>query len=89
MVPDRMYTQVLRQLADAFAKPVSIIFERLQQSVQKKANVTPIFKKGKKEDLGNYRQVSPISIPGKVMEQLILETIYTHMKVKKGGLTEN
>ena len=41
----------------------------------RKANVTPIFKKGKEDDPGNYRLVSLTSIPGKVMEQLILETI--------------
>ena len=49
----------------------------------KKANVTPVFKKGKKEDPGNYRSVSLTSIPGKVMEQLILDTISRHMKDKK------
>ncbi|KAK4823941.1 hypothetical protein QYF61_008327 [Mycteria americana] len=41
-------------------------------------NVTPIFKKGKKEDQGQ-----PPLIPGTVMEHLILETISRHMNNKK------
>ena len=49
----------------------------------KKANVTPVFKKGEKEDPGNYRPVSLTSIPGKVMEQLILEAVSKHVEEKK------
>ena len=42
----------------------------------------PIFKKGKMKDMGNYK-VSLILIPGKVRDQLILKTIYKHMKDKQ------
>ena len=48
-----------------------------------KANVTCVFKKEKKEDPGNYRQVRLTSTPGKVMEQLIMESISRHMNDKK------
>jgi len=41
------------------------------------------FKKSKKEDPGNYRSVSLTSIPGKVMEQLILEVIMKQVEEKK------
>jgi len=50
---------------------------------RKKANVTPAFKKGKKEDTENYRWVSLTLIPGKVMEHLILETISRHVNNRK------
>ncbi|PKU48428.1 rna-directed dna polymerase from mobile element hypothetical protein [Limosa lapponica baueri] len=44
----------------------------------RKANVTPVFKKGEKEDPANYRLVSLISIPGKVVQQLILDVMSKH-----------
>jgi len=83
-----MHPRVLRELADVIAEPLSIIFERSWKTGEasedwKKAKVTSIFKKGKKEDPGNYRPVSRTSIPGKMMEQLILEVIIKQMEVKK------
>ena len=45
--------------------------------------MTPIYKKGQKDDLGNYRPVSLMSVPGKPMEQLILSTIIQHMQDKQ------
>ncbi|PKU45588.1 rna-directed dna polymerase from mobile element jockey-like [Limosa lapponica baueri] len=49
----------------------------------RKASVTPAFKKSKKEEPRNYRLVSFTSIPGKVMEQLILDVISKHVEEEK------
>ena len=65
---DEIHPWVLRELADEFAKPLSIVSERSWKTGEaptdcKRGTITPIFNKGKKDDPGNYRPVSLTSVP--------------------------
>ncbi|KAF1534966.1 hypothetical protein FQV19_0007934, partial [Eudyptula minor] len=89
MGPDGIHPRVLRELAEVLTKPLSILYQQswLSREVPvdwRIANVTPIYKKGRKEDPGNYRPVSLTSVPGKVMEQIILSAITQHVEDNQG-----
>ncbi|XP_065671758.1 uncharacterized protein LOC136089635 [Hydra vulgaris] len=71
--PDNMHPFLLKNCAEAFAIPLTLIIRasltNSQLPVQfKSANVTPLFKKGDKTLPSNYRPVSLTSIPCKIME---------------------
>ncbi|CAM4499672.1 unnamed protein product [Lepidochelys kempii] len=88
MGPEELHPRVLKELAAVIAEPLAIIFENSWRTGEvpddwKKANVVPIFKKGKKEDPGNYRPVSLTSVPGKIMEQVLKESILKHLHERK------
>ncbi|KAJ7405463.1 hypothetical protein BTVI_69085 [Pitangus sulphuratus] len=87
--PDGIHPGVMRELAEEFIKSLSIIYQQSWLSGEvpddwKLVNITPIHKKGQKEDPGNYRPVSLTSVPGKVMEQITLSAITQHLQDGQG-----
>ena len=87
--PDGLHPRVLKEFADVLTKPLSIIYQKSWLTGElpldwRVAYVTPIYKKGRKENPGNYRLVSLTSVPGKVMEQIILSAITSHIMDNQG-----
>ncbi|GAB0177922.1 mitochondrial enolase superfamily member 1 [Grus japonensis] len=85
MGPDGIHLWVLRELLEVLTKPLFMIYQQswLAREVPvdwRLANVTPIYKKGWKEDPGNYRPLGLTSVPWKVMEQIILSAIMWHVQ---------
>ena len=46
--------------------------------MRKHANVTPIFKKGDKQLIKNYRPISLLPIRGKIRENIIFHNLYAY-----------
>ena len=86
--PDKIHPRILKELASTVSRPLAILFNQSikQKTVPKswkEAQITAIFKKGKKCMAGNYRPVSLTSIVCKIMETLVRESIIKHMKINK------
>ena len=78
MGPDGISPWILKECAEELCEPLFMIFTNsLQQGklpkIWKKANITPLYKKGNKSNPLNYRPVSLTSIVCKILETLIRE----------------
>ena len=82
--PDGLHPKVLREIAAQIANPLSIMFRaslqtRLIPDTWKLAHVTPIYKKGKKDQKENYRPISLTSVVCRIMERLIKNVLTDHL----------
>ena len=82
--PDNEHPHVLKETAASICVPLSVIFNDSLRSGEtpsdwRKANVTPIFKKGDRNNPANYRPVSLTSQVCKVMESIVRGKIVDHL----------
>ena len=81
---DGISGQMLILCDETVTLPLKIIFRNILSTgvypdMWKLANVTPIFKKGDKQLIKNYRPISLLPICGKVFEKIIFNNLYNHL----------
>ena len=83
---DNISGVVLKKCSEALCHPFSIIFQLIYNTglipqQWKPANVVPIFKKGDKKDVSNYRPISLTCLTAKVMERILYEKFFFTQKI--------
>ena len=78
--PDEIHPLMLIELSSNISKPIAFLFNKTIEYGKtpnhwKKANVSPIFKKGARNRAENYRPISLTSVVCKLMERFIKEAI--------------
>jgi hypothetical protein len=84
--PDNLHARLLVELRVQICKPLCMIYNKSLEEGKiphdwKFANVKPLFKKGDKKLVSNYRPVSLTAICCKTMERLIREQMIIHLEV--------
>ena len=74
--PDNIHGLILKKCSCVLAKPLSLIYTVIYNTgilpeEWKLSNVVPVFKKGDKKDVENYRPISLTCIAAKVMERVM------------------
>ncbi|CAM5075370.1 unnamed protein product [Eretmochelys imbricata] len=83
-----MHPRILKELTEEISDALVIIFEKSWKMGEipedwERANIVPIYKKGNKDNPENYRPVSLTSVSGKIMEQIIMQSICKHLEDNK------
>jgi len=85
---DLMHLRFVCEIRHEIARPLAILFDRSFESKQiptiwKCANITPIYKKGRKDKAYNYRPVTLTCILCKVMESIVRDQFMEHFLLNK------
>ena len=82
--PDGLHPALLREVAGDISQFLSDLFRKSLDEgklpdMWKRGNITPLFKNGSRQELGNYRPISLTSVVCKVMERFIRDAVREHL----------
>ena len=83
--PDNVSTKLLKEAAPAISYSLTKLFnlslaKKQFPSSWKKANVTPLYKKGSESLCNNYRPISLLSCTGKVFEKIVFKHVFNFFR---------
>jgi len=86
--PDGLSNELLKMAAGSLAPSLTSLYNTILNSstypkTWKRANITPIYKKGSRQEKTNYRPISLLDNTGKVFERLVFNKIYEHCTEKR------
>ena len=83
--PDNISPGILKLIPHEVAKFLEVIYENFLSTSEipgdwRMANITPLHKKGAKNNPSNYRPISITLIPCKLLEHIIKSSMYNHLE---------
>ena len=86
--PDDIHARILIELVDHLGIPIAVLLNKTLESGEvpldwKKAKITPIFKKGARNNPANYRPISLTSVICKLMETFVKKCHHETLEIKQ------
>ena len=82
---DEISIRMIKICDEALVKPLSLIYNNCIDTgvfpdIWKKSNIVPVYKRGDKQIIDNYRPISLLPICGKILEKILLNLIYEFLE---------
>ena len=91
--PDGISPKILKEAGDAMLSPLMFLYNMSLKdgyvfSQWKTARVNPVFKKDEVTEIGNYRPLSLLSVPSKILETIVADSIIHHAFIENKLITD-
>ena len=82
---DEISVRMIKSCDEAIVKPLSLIHKNrintgIFPDIWNKSKIVPVYKKGDKQIIDNYRTISLLSICGKILEKILFNSIYEFLE---------